>query len=175
MEKEKEKEKERERERVRAEGATSRERDYLLLSFLRIVNCEGTKTERRYPLQLLRLIVPMTTKAIQPLRFCPMYPSVSNAEAKKSHIDEVDNCQSIGDILITSVFSDNEDVYTSISRAADSIGLQEIPSIEVIMCEQYDWIKNTKVGMTCVGYMGLLALSDVDPYVLYIFFPLLWV
>lgn len=78
-------------------------------------------------------------------------------------------------ILITSVFSDNDDVYTSISRAADSIGLQEIPSIEVIMCEQYDWIKNTKVGMTCVGYMGLLALSDVDPYVLYIFFPLLWV
>lgn len=58
--------------------------DYLLFSFLRIVNCEGTKTEQRFPLQLLRLIVPMTTKAIQPLRFCPMYPSVSNAEAKKS-------------------------------------------------------------------------------------------
>lgn len=64
--------------------------------------------------------------------------------ACSASIDEVDNCQSIGDILITSVFSDNDDVYTSISRAADSIGLQEIPSIEVIMCEQYDWIKNTK-------------------------------
>ncbi|KAJ8621883.1 hypothetical protein MRB53_030412 [Persea americana] len=64
--------------------------------------------------------------------------------ACSASIDEVDNCQSIGDILITSVFSDNEDVHTSISRAADSIGLQEIPSIEVIMCEQYDWIKNTK-------------------------------
>ena len=58
--------------------------DYLLFSFPQIFNCERNKTEQRFPLQLLRLIVPMTTRAIQPLRFCPMYPSVSNAEAKKS-------------------------------------------------------------------------------------------
>ena len=48
-------------------------------------------------------------------------------------------------ICIDSIFYDRQDVDVCISHAADSIGLKELPSYEVRMGEQYDWIKNTQV------------------------------
>lgn len=54
---------------------------------------------------------------------------------------------SYAQICIDSIFPEGEDVKTCISRAADSISLKEMPSYEVKMGEQFDWIKKTQVNL----------------------------
>ncbi|XP_027355712.1 uncharacterized protein LOC113865403 isoform X2 [Abrus precatorius] len=44
-------------------------------------------------------------------------------------------------ICISSIFPEGEDINASISHAADSIGLREIPRYEVKINEEEDWIK----------------------------------
>lgn len=53
-------------------------------------------------------------------------------------------------ICIDSIFSDRQDVDVCISHAADSVGLKELPSYEVRVGEQYDWIKKTQVEFASV-------------------------
>lgn len=48
-------------------------------------------------------------------------------------------------IIITSIFSVCKDVKDCISLAADSVGLQKIPSFEIAMHDHTDWIKATQV------------------------------
>ncbi|GLT69698.1 hypothetical protein SLA2020_418290 [Shorea laevis] len=64
--------------------------------------------------------------------------------ASSTSMDEDDNAKGADEICIDSIFPECEDVDASISQAADSIGLKEIPSYEVKMGEQYDWIKKTQ-------------------------------
>ncbi|XP_077243710.1 ribosomal protein L11 methyltransferase-like protein isoform X2 [Tasmannia lanceolata] len=64
--------------------------------------------------------------------------------ASSASIEELDDCESIDEICISSIFTDGQDVGTCISHAADSIGLMKTPLYEAIMVEQCDWIKNAK-------------------------------
>lgn len=57
----------------------------------------------------------------------------------------VSHKQYLMQICITSIFSICDDVHRSISCAADSIGLREVPSYEVIMGYESDWIMETQV------------------------------
>ncbi|MCD7468082.1 hypothetical protein HAX54_005880 [Datura stramonium] len=50
----------------------------------------------------------------------------------------------LASIIITSIFTVCKDVKDCISLAADSIGLQKIPSFEVAMHDHTDWIKATQ-------------------------------
>lgn len=50
-------------------------------------------------------------------------------------------------IIITSIFSVCKDVKDCILLAADSVGLQNIPSFEVEMHDHTDWIKATQVNI----------------------------
>lgn len=49
--------------------------------------------------------------------------------------------------FINSIFPESEDVDKCISWAVDSIGLKEIPSYEVKIGDQYNWIKKTQVHL----------------------------
>ncbi|KAM5586103.1 hypothetical protein ABKV19_005144 [Rosa sericea] len=64
--------------------------------------------------------------------------------ASSTSVDEDDDYEDSDEICITSIFPEGEDVNTCISCAADSISLKEIPSYEVTIGEQYDWIKKTQ-------------------------------
>ncbi|XP_021821698.1 uncharacterized protein LOC110763255 [Prunus avium] len=64
--------------------------------------------------------------------------------ASSTSIEEEDNYDGKDEICIDSIFPVGEDVNTCISRASDSISLKEIPSYEVRMGEQFDWIKKTQ-------------------------------
>ncbi|GMI63637.1 protein methyltransferase A [Hibiscus trionum] len=64
--------------------------------------------------------------------------------ATSTTVDEDDNCDTSNEICIESIFPDSEDVGVCISQAADSVGLQEIPSYDVETGEHYDWIKKTQ-------------------------------
>ncbi|XVF78567.1 hypothetical protein PTKIN_Ptkin14bG0144600 [Pterospermum kingtungense] len=64
--------------------------------------------------------------------------------ASSTTLDEDDNADTSNEIYIESIFPESEDVDVCISRAADSVGLKEIPSYEVKTGEQYDWIKKTQ-------------------------------
>ncbi|KAG8637161.1 ribosomal protein L11 methyltransferase isoform X2 [Manihot esculenta] len=64
--------------------------------------------------------------------------------ASSTSIDEQDDCESSHEIHIDSVFPQFQDVDVSLSQAADSIGLKEIPAYEVKMGKQCDWIRKTQ-------------------------------
>ncbi|XP_057965394.1 uncharacterized protein LOC131155951 isoform X2 [Malania oleifera] len=64
--------------------------------------------------------------------------------ASSTSMDEQDSNEATNKICISSIFSEGHDVNMCISDAADSIGLKEIPSYEVTMGEQFDWIKKTQ-------------------------------
>ncbi|KAK7313083.1 hypothetical protein VNO77_37471 [Canavalia gladiata] len=61
--------------------------------------------------------------------------------ASSVSMDQDDVCQSIDEICISSIFPQGEDINLSISHAADSIGLKEIPRYEVKINEEVDWVK----------------------------------
>ncbi|KAF8411129.1 hypothetical protein HHK36_003668 [Tetracentron sinense] len=65
--------------------------------------------------------------------------------ASSASMDEQDCYEGSDEICISSIFTEHEDVGICISHAVDSIGLKEMPSYEVIMGEQCDWIKKTQV------------------------------
>ncbi|XP_020977919.1 uncharacterized protein LOC107635676 isoform X3 [Arachis ipaensis] len=46
----------------------------------------------------------------------------------------------------SSIFLEGEDINMSISHAADSIGLKEIPRYEVKIIEEDDWMKGAQFG-----------------------------
>ncbi|KAL6314812.1 hypothetical protein AAG906_027163 [Vitis piasezkii] len=64
--------------------------------------------------------------------------------ASSTSMDEQGSDEGNDKICIDSIFSDRQDVDVCISHAADSIGLKELPSYEVRVGEQYDWIKKTQ-------------------------------
>ncbi|KAM7492567.1 hypothetical protein LguiA_035488 [Lonicera macranthoides] len=64
--------------------------------------------------------------------------------ASSTGMDEPDGCKHNDEICITSIFSVCDDVHKSISCAADSIGLREVPSYEIIMGYKSDWIMETQ-------------------------------
>lgn len=51
----------------------------------------------------------------------------------------------ITQIWIRSTFNVDQDVKCCISRAADSVGLKEIPTYKVEMHHHTDWIKKSQV------------------------------
>ncbi|XP_057965404.1 uncharacterized protein LOC131155951 isoform X4 [Malania oleifera] len=73
-------------------------------------------------------------------------PSLETTEpdSSSSYISVQIHCPKDVAICISSIFSEGHDVNMCISDAADSIGLKEIPSYEVTMGEQFDWIKKTQ-------------------------------
>ncbi|XP_058072369.1 uncharacterized protein LOC131221206 isoform X4 [Magnolia sinica] len=56
---------------------------------------------------------------------------------------EAESCENIDEICINSIFMEGQDVGTCISHAANSIGLNKMPSYEVVIGEQCDWVKNS--------------------------------
>ncbi|KAL0353779.1 UNVERIFIED_CONTAM: Ribosomal protein L11 methyltransferase [Sesamum angustifolium] len=64
--------------------------------------------------------------------------------ASSTTIDEQDSHESGDEIWISSTFDIDQDVKDCISRAADSVGLKEIPNYEVEMHDHTDWIKKTQ-------------------------------
>ncbi|KAG8386346.1 hypothetical protein BUALT_Bualt03G0139300 [Buddleja alternifolia] len=64
--------------------------------------------------------------------------------ASSTTIDEQDSHDFDEEIWISSTFDISQDVKDSISRAADSVGLKEIPNYEVEMQDHTDWIKQTQ-------------------------------
>ncbi|XVF04264.1 hypothetical protein REPUB_Repub05bG0067700 [Reevesia pubescens] len=64
--------------------------------------------------------------------------------ASSTTMDEDDNFDTSNEICIESIFPEFEDVDVCISKAADSLGLTEMPSYEVKTGEQCDWIKKTQ-------------------------------
>lgn len=70
-------------------------------------------------------------------------------------------------IYIESIFPESEDVDVCISQAADSVGLKEIPSYEVKIGEQYDWIKKTQVSLPFLILSGVKQFSFSPCYIKY--------
>lgn len=64
--------------------------------------------------------------------------------ASSTTVDEEENSERNDEIIITSIFSVCKDVKDCISLAADSVGLQKIPSFEIAMHDHTDWIKATQ-------------------------------
>ncbi|XP_020550284.1 uncharacterized protein LOC105165406 isoform X2 [Sesamum indicum] len=64
--------------------------------------------------------------------------------ASSTTIDELDSHESGEEIWISSTFDVDQDVKDCISRAADSVGLKEIPNYKVEMHDHTDWIKQTQ-------------------------------
>ncbi|KDP45870.1 hypothetical protein JCGZ_15314 [Jatropha curcas] len=64
--------------------------------------------------------------------------------ANSISIDEQDDCDRSNEICIESIFPECQDVDVSLSQAADSIGLKDIPNYEVKKGMQCDWIQKTQ-------------------------------
>ncbi|GMH24272.1 hypothetical protein Nepgr_026115 [Nepenthes gracilis] len=64
--------------------------------------------------------------------------------ASSVSMDEHDDYENSDKVSICSIFTDCEDVDACISHAADSIGLEETPTFEVLKYNPYDWIKRTQ-------------------------------
>ncbi|KAL4390704.1 hypothetical protein AHAS_Ahas03G0171700 [Arachis hypogaea] len=59
-------------------------------------------------------------------------------------MNEDDVCSDTDEICVSSIFLEGEDINMSISHAADSIGLKEIPRYEVKIIEEDDWMKGAQ-------------------------------
>lgn len=70
-------------------------------------------------------------------------------------------------ICISSIYAISQDVHKSILHAADSIGLKDTPSYEVVMGYHSDWIKETQVRLILLHFV--LQLHAQQMY--YFFFP----
>ncbi|XP_070006908.1 uncharacterized protein LOC107826398 [Nicotiana tabacum] len=64
--------------------------------------------------------------------------------ASSTTVDAEESSERSDEIIITSIFSVCKDVKDCVSLAADSIGLQKIPSFEVAMHDHTNWIKVTQ-------------------------------
>ncbi|KAI3457432.1 hypothetical protein Pfo_014095 [Paulownia fortunei] len=64
--------------------------------------------------------------------------------ASSTTVDEQDSRESDEEIWISSTFDVDQDVQDCISRAADSVGLKELPNYKVEMHDHTDWIKKTQ-------------------------------
>nr|XP_009794388.1 PREDICTED: uncharacterized protein LOC104241167 [Nicotiana sylvestris]XP_016514880.1 PREDICTED: uncharacterized protein LOC107831611 [Nicotiana tabacum] len=67
--------------------------------------------------------------------------------ASSTTVDAEESSERSDEIIITSIFSVCKDVKDCVSLAADSIGLQKIPSFEVAMHDHTNWIKVTQVNI----------------------------
>ncbi|KAE9458090.1 hypothetical protein C3L33_10003, partial [Rhododendron williamsianum] len=65
--------------------------------------------------------------------------------ASSASMDEDDDEDNDAEVSISCIFDDCKDVDKCISRAANSIGLNERPRYKVIKGDPLDWINNTKV------------------------------
>ncbi|XP_016188800.1 uncharacterized protein LOC107630228 isoform X3 [Arachis ipaensis] len=61
-------------------------------------------------------------------------------------MNEDDVCPDTDEVCVSSIFLEGEDINMSISHAADSIGLKEIPRYEVKIIEEDDWMKGAQFG-----------------------------
>lgn len=61
--------------------------------------------------------------------------------ASSTSIDEQDSYEQNEEICISSIYDISKDVQKSISHAADSIGLKDLPSYKVVKGYHSDWIK----------------------------------
>ncbi|KAK7257194.1 hypothetical protein RIF29_30985 [Crotalaria pallida] len=81
---------------------------------------------------------------------CPKHDADVLAEAllcfgaSSVSMDQDDDYQSTDEICISSIFPDDEDINMSISHAAESIGLKEIPRYEVKINEDNEWMKKSQ-------------------------------
>ncbi|KAF8024099.1 hypothetical protein BT93_F1333 [Corymbia citriodora subsp. variegata] len=64
--------------------------------------------------------------------------------ASSASMDEEDGSESSDEISIQTIYLPSEDVDASVSSAADSIGLKDIPEYDIEVCEQEDWVKKTQ-------------------------------
>ncbi|OVA00356.1 Ribosomal L11 methyltransferase [Macleaya cordata] len=64
--------------------------------------------------------------------------------ASSASMDEPESSEGTDEICINSIFTECQTVDTCISHAADSIGLKEVPTYEVIMDEECDWVKKSQ-------------------------------
>ncbi|KAL3733795.1 hypothetical protein ACJRO7_023193 [Eucalyptus globulus] len=64
--------------------------------------------------------------------------------ASSASMDEEDGSDSSDEISINSIFLPSEDVDASVSSAADSIGLKDVPEYDIKECEQEDWVKKNQ-------------------------------
>ncbi|KAL6535980.1 hypothetical protein OROHE_012824 [Orobanche hederae] len=64
--------------------------------------------------------------------------------ASSTTVDERDIHETGGKIWISSIFNVDQDVKDCISKAADSVGLKELPDYRVEMHDHTDWIKLTQ-------------------------------
>ncbi|XP_023535559.1 uncharacterized protein LOC111796963 [Cucurbita pepo subsp. pepo] len=64
--------------------------------------------------------------------------------ASSTCVDEDDVSGSSHEIYVDTIFPDGQDVSKCISYAADSVGLKELPSYEVTIGEQHDWLKKSQ-------------------------------
>ncbi|XP_030511913.1 ribosomal protein L11 methyltransferase isoform X1 [Rhodamnia argentea] len=64
--------------------------------------------------------------------------------ASSASMDEEDGSESPDEISINSIFLPSEDVDASVSNAADSIGLKDVPVYDIEVCEQEDWVTKTQ-------------------------------
>ncbi|XP_072071405.1 uncharacterized protein [Arachis hypogaea] len=62
----------------------------------------------------------------------------------------------------SSIFLEGEDINMSISHAADSIGLKEIPRYEVKIIEEDDWMKGAQVQNLLQKYSLFLEGIEVS-------------
>ncbi|KAG5046915.1 hypothetical protein JHK86_016321 [Glycine max] len=67
--------------------------------------------------------------------------------ASSVSMDQDDVSQSTDEICISSIFHEVEDINVSISHAADSIGLKEIPRYEVKIGDEEDWMKRSQESL----------------------------
>ncbi|KNA19063.1 hypothetical protein SOVF_064980 [Spinacia oleracea] len=66
-----------------------------------------------------------------------------NFGANSVSMDEHDDYEDSDEVSICSIFTECEDVTPSISRAADSVGI-EMPTFELLKYDPYDWIKRSQ-------------------------------
>lgn len=48
-------------------------------------------------------------------------------------------------VCVSSIYAISQDVHSSILHAADSIGMKDAPTYQVVMNYHSDWIKQTQV------------------------------
>lgn len=81
--------------------------------------------------------------------------------ASSTSVDEDNACSSSHEIYVDTIFPDGQNVSKCISYAADSVGLKELPSYEVTIGEQHDWLKKSQESFQPVKVMeGLWIVPE---------------
>lgn len=73
----------------------------------------------------------------------PLSEALLSFGASSVSMDEHSDYENSDEVSICSIFTGGGDVSSSISRAADSIGM-EMPAFELLKYNPYDWVKRTQ-------------------------------